>query len=197
MGLGKWLCDRPAIVARSPRSVTFSGVANTNKGTLTLFYNLNTREMSVIQELHKLDQIIDKEQLEQLDAAAGMHQEQSGIEFRIAEVAGDVVHIETSQSERRSGKYANEATLSKRTREVFEKRLGGMKLEVQAFPHLPSPTSVVTTKWLESKMNEKGVRIKQIAFDTGVDRESIADWVSGKRSMSQIVKAMFYFYLSK
>jgi hypothetical protein len=153
--------------------------------------------MSVIQELHKLDQILDKEQLEQLDAAAEMHQEQSGIEFRIAEVEGEVVHIETSQSERRSGKYANEATLFKRTREVFEKRLKGIKLEVQAFPHLPSPTSVVTTKWLESKMNEKGVRIKQIAFDTGVDRESIADWVSGKRSMSQIVKAMFYFYLSK
>lgn len=153
--------------------------------------------MSVIQELHKLDQILDKEQLEQLDSAAELHQEQSGIEFRIAEVDGDTIHIETSQSERRSGKYANEATLFKRTREVFEKRLKGIKLEVQAFPHLPSPTSVVTTKWLESKMNEKGVRIKQMAFDTGVDRESIADWVSGKRSMSQIVKAMFYFYLSK
>lgn len=46
-------------------------------------------------------------------------------------------------------------------------------------------------------MNEKGIRIKQIAFDTGIDRESISDWVTEKRNMSQIVKAMFYYYLSK
>jgi len=46
-------------------------------------------------------------------------------------------------------------------------------------------------------MLQKGVRIKQIAFDTGVDRESVSEWVTGKRSMSQIVKALFYYYLSK
>jgi hypothetical protein len=153
--------------------------------------------MSVILELDKLSEILFPEQLAQLDAAAAIHQEQSNIEFRIAKVEENVLHIETTQSERRSGKYANEAMLFKRTREVFEKRLPAYRLDVQAFPHLPSPTTVVNTAWLESKMNEKGVRIKQIAFDTGVDRESIADWVSGKRSMSQIVKAMFYFYLSK
>jgi hypothetical protein len=153
--------------------------------------------MSVIIELDKLKDRLSPEELEKLDTAAGIHEEQSNIEFRIAKVEGDSVHIETTQSERRSGKYANEAMLFKRTREVFEKRLPGVKLEIQAFPHLPSPTTVVNPAWLESKMNEKGVRIKQIAFDTGVDRESIADWVSGKRSMSQIVKAMFYFYLSR
>ncbi|RZM23844.1 MAG: XRE family transcriptional regulator, partial [Pedobacter sp.] len=34
-----------------------------------------------------------------------------------------------------------------------------------------------------------------IAFDTGIDRETIADWVTGKRQMSQLVKAMLFFYL--
>ena len=196
MGLGQRFCDCPAVIVSNRKARQLYGFPNKQRSIHTVLLSQH-KTMSVIQELHKLDQILDKEQLEQLDAAAEMHQEQSGIEFRIAEVEGEVVHIETSQSERRSGKYANEATLFKRTREVFEKRLKGMTLEVKAFPHLPSPTSVVNTKWLESKMNEKGVRIKQIAFDTGVDRESIADWVSGKRSMSQIVKAMFYFYLSK
>jgi hypothetical protein len=153
--------------------------------------------MSVITGIDQLNGLLTAEQLEQLDQAAGVHQEQSSIEFNIARVEADGVHIETTQSETRSRKYANEATLLKRTREVFEKLLSGVNLHVDAFPHLPSPTSVVNPSWLENKMKEKGVRIKQIAFDTGVDRESIADWVSGKRSMSQIVKAMFYFYLSK
>jgi hypothetical protein len=153
--------------------------------------------MSVIADIEKLNNLLTGEQLEQLDLAAGVHLTQSNIEFRITKVAEDVVIIETTQSETRSRKYANEATLLKRTHEVFDKWLPGLDLQIEVFPHLPSPTSVVNPAWLESKMQEKGVRIKQIAFDTGVDRESIADWVSGKRSMSQIVKAMFYFYLSK
>lgn len=153
--------------------------------------------MSVITGIDQLSSLLTVEQLEQLDQAAAVHQVQSNIEFTISKVAEDGVHIETTQSETRSRKYANEATLLKRTREVFDKLLPNLNLHVEAFPHLPSPTSVVNPAWLETRMKEKGVRIKQIAFDTGVDRESIADWVSGKRSMSQIVKAMLYFYLSK
>ncbi|MFC1225361.1 hypothetical protein ACFE6N_16250 [Pedobacter sp. BG31] len=45
-------------------------------------------------------------------------------------------------------------------------------------------------------MQEKGLRIKQIAFETGIDCESISDWVTGKKAMGKTVKAMFYFYLS-
>lgn len=153
--------------------------------------------MSVIIDIEKLSERLKAEELEELDAAAAVHQKQSNIEFRIIEVEEDVMHIETSQSETRSGKYAKEAALVKKTHEVFDRWFPGLKLQIQVSPHLPSPATVVTTAWLERKMNEKGVRIKQIAFDTGVDRESIADWVSGKRSMSQIVKAMFFFYLNK
>jgi hypothetical protein len=72
-----------------------------------------------------------------------------------------------------------------------------VKLTVATETRLPSPAAIVDRLWIEKKMQEKGVRIKQIAFDTGVDRTSISDWVTGKRSMGQIVKAMFYFYLSK
>lgn len=153
--------------------------------------------MSVIIDLDRLNDRLSPEQLQELHDAAAVHQAQSNIEFRIAKVEGNVIYIETSQAESRSGKYAKEAALIKKTHEVFDKWLPGAELQIQAFPHLPSPALVVTPAWLEKKMNEKGVRIKQIAFDTGVDRESIADWVSGKRSMSQIVKAMFYFYLNK
>jgi hypothetical protein len=153
--------------------------------------------MSVILDIEKLKEQLTEEQLEQLDAAAEVHLTQSNIEFRIAKVEGDAIYIETTQMETRSAKYAKEPALLKKTHEVFDKLLPHADLQIQVFPHLPSPTTVVTTAWLEKKMNEKGVRIKQIAFDTGVDRESIADWVSGKRSMSQIVKAMLYFYLSK
>jgi hypothetical protein len=53
---------------------------------------------------------------------------------------------------------------------------------------------VVTPGWIDRKMVEKEVRIKQIAFDTGLDRKDISGWVTGERNMSQIVKAMFFYY---
>lgn len=153
--------------------------------------------MNVIIGIEQLSKELKPEQIEQLESAAASYKSQSNIEFTILQVVGDIVQIETAQFQTRSGKYANEATLIKKTNELFSKWMPGHTLKVDVSPFLPSPTSVVTPQWLEDKMKEKGVRIKQIAFDTGVNRDSVAEWVAGKRSMSQIVKAMFYFYLSK
>jgi hypothetical protein len=153
--------------------------------------------MSVIQGIDKIARQLDDEQLEQLENAAELHKNQSNISFSILKFEEGTVYIEAAQAETRSKKYASEATLIKRTHEVFGKILAEFKIEVDPSAYMETPTSVVNPAWLEKKMKEKGVRIKQIAFDTGVDRDSISDWVSGKRSMSQIVKAMFYFYLSK
>jgi len=153
--------------------------------------------MSIILGLEKLNESLNSEEMEQLEKAALIHKNQSNIEFCILGLDENTISVETTQGETRSGKYANQTTLVKRTMEVFEKSLPEIIIQVEAMPFLPNPTSVVTTLWLEKKMKEKGVRIKQIAFETGVDRDSISDWVTGKRAMSQIVKAMFYFYLSK
>ena len=153
--------------------------------------------MSVILGIEKLNTLLSEDEIAKLEKAAERHKVQSSITFCILTLEKDTIQIETTQSENRSGKYASEATLIKRTHELFDKWLPNFKVAISPAPFLPSPTSVVNPVWLEKKMDEKGVRIKQIAFETGIDRESIADWVSGKRSMSQIVKAMFYFYLQQ
>lgn len=150
--------------------------------------------MSTIIGIDKLNNVLEADQLEALDKAAETHKAQSNIQFNIKEIDGNKLSIEASQSETRSKKYATEATLIKRAHEVFDKWLANFELEIEPTTYGLTPTSVVTPAWLEKKMKEKDVRIKQIAFDTGINRESIAEWVSGKRSMSQIVKAMFYFY---
>ena len=153
--------------------------------------------MSVILGIEKLQTQLGTDEISKLVEAAEIHQSQSNIGFCILAIEESAIQIETTQSENRSGRYASEATLIKRTHEVFDNVLPQYEIQVIPVPFLPSPTSVVTTAWLEKMMLSKGVRIKQLAFDTGVDRESIAGWVSGKRSMSQIVKAMFYFYFTR
>ncbi|WGQ10674.1 XRE family transcriptional regulator [Pedobacter gandavensis] len=153
--------------------------------------------MSVILGIEKLKRHLNEKQLELLQQEAETHKCEANITFCILAIEEHSMQIETSQAEKRSGKYATEASLVKRTHEVFDQWLPSFEVQVIPATYLPSPSSVVNPSWLEKRMEEKGVRIKQIPFDTGVDRESIADWVSGKRSMSQIVKAMFYFYLIK
>ncbi|MFI5453412.1 XRE family transcriptional regulator [Pedobacter sp. UC225_61] len=152
--------------------------------------------ISSIPGIEKLSELLSSTEIEKLVKAAERHCESSNMNFTILSANAEGIEIEVAQGETKSGRYASEATLSNRTKELFANLLPKAKLHIYAQTFAPSPASTVTTAWLESKMQQKGVRIKQIAFDTGLDRESISDWVTGKRSMSQIVKAMFYFYLN-
>jgi len=153
--------------------------------------------MSSIQNINLLDTLLSTEKIIKLDKAASRHQEQSNTNFNIRSANAKNIEIATAQGETSSGKYATETALIKRTEDLFRKYLPDYKITVSPETFQASPTSVVNTAWIEKMMLAKGIRIKQIAFDTGIDRESVAEWVTGKRSMSQIIKALFYYYLSK
>jgi hypothetical protein len=153
--------------------------------------------MSTISGMNKMSTLLPEELLTKLDKSAERHFNQSNITFNILKAETNSLEVEVTQGETKSGKYASEATLISRTRQVFDKFFPQQQIQVFPNTFLPSPAAVVNPEWIEKKMLQKGVRIKQIAFETGIDRESISDWVTGKRSMSQIVKAMFYFYLSR
>ena len=153
--------------------------------------------MSIIPGIDTIHSDLTEADIISLNKAAERQQSQSNITFTILRAEESVLEIETAQGETKSGKYATEAALVSRTREVFEKFFPEFKIIVNPVTFIPSPASVVNVAWIEKKMLQKGIRIKQIAFETGIDRTSISEWVTGKRSMSQIVKAMFYFYLSK
>jgi hypothetical protein len=150
-----------------------------------------------IQNIHYLNPHLSIEQITALENAAERHSQQFNMDFKILSVDGNVIQVETGQGETASGKYATRQMLVKRTEELLEKRLPGFEIQVTANAALPAPTDVVNVSWIDKKMQQKGLRIKQIAFETGIDRESISDWVTGKKAMGKTVKAMFYFYLSK
>jgi hypothetical protein len=150
--------------------------------------------MSNIKNLDILSTALDETAIKELDAAAAVHLKQSSIEFTILSLENNTLTVDTEQG-KTSGNYANFKTLIKRTGEVFNKYLpSGYQLHVNAKEFEESPAMIVNPAWIDRKMQEKEVRIKQIAFDTGLDRKDISGWVTGERTMSQIVKAMFYFY---
>ncbi len=150
--------------------------------------------MTNIKNLNILSSTFDETVLKELDAAAATHLKQSNIEFTVLSLKENVLTIDTEQG-KTSGNYANFKTLIKRAVEVFNKHLpSGVQLQVNAREFQESAAMVVNPAWIDRQMIEKEVRIKQIAFDTGLDRKDISGWVTGERNMSQIVKAMFYFY---
>jgi hypothetical protein len=154
--------------------------------------------MSYIINIEKLQHVINETEMAKLDASAGVHKRQSNIEFSILSVKENVLTVATEQGKTSSGKYANLKTLIKRTHEVFDNFLpSSFKLEVQPAEYLESPAATVTPDWIGKKMLEKEIRIKQIAFDTGIDRTDLSAWINGLRPMSQIVKAMFYYYFMR
>jgi len=154
--------------------------------------------MSTILNIEKLQDIIDETAINRLDAGAAVHKKQSAIEFNILSVEDNVLTVATEQGKTSSGKYANLKTLVKRTHEVFDSFLpSSIKLEVQPTEYLESPAATVTPEWINKKMLEKEIRIKQIAFDTGIDRTDLSAWINGLRPMSQIVKALFYYYFNR
>jgi hypothetical protein len=153
--------------------------------------------MSTIKNLEILSEVLEHHDLEKLDAMAFLHERQSSIQFTIRSLEDDILTVETEQGET-AGVYANFKTLIKRTGEVFNKFLPtGIQLHVIPEEFITSPAMVVTAEWISNKMQEKDVRIKKIAFDTGLSRKNISDWVTGERNMSQIVKAMFYYYFNR
>ncbi|WP_207426731.1 XRE family transcriptional regulator [Pedobacter sp. SYSU D00535] len=150
--------------------------------------------MSTIKNLEMLADVLEEQELQKLDAAASLHKRQSNLEFTLVSLEDNTLTVETEQG-KTTGNYANYKTLIKRTGEVFDKILpNSIKLQVLPKEFVESPAMVVTPDWIDKKMQEKEVRIKQIAFDTGLDRKDISGWITGERNMSQIVKAMFYFY---
>jgi hypothetical protein len=151
--------------------------------------------MGVIRNIDQLTDILSDEAIKRLEAGAKQQKKHNNIEFEILSVNDHVITIGTEQLENSSGNYANFRMLAKRTSDLFGKHLPqSYKLEVQPVEFIVSPSAVVTPEWIGQKMLEKGIRIKQIVFETGINRNNVSDWANGKKPMSQIVKAMFYFY---
>ena len=110
-----------------------------------------------------------------MDKEAERHKKESDITFSIKYSNENVTKVECRQEENKSGNYATEATPIKRTDQLFSKFLPQSQLVILPVTFRLSAASAVTPSRLAQKMNVKGIKIKQIAYDTGVNRESISD----------------------
>lgn len=56
---------------------------------------------------------------------------------------------------------------------------------------------LVTPEWVQSEMKRTGIKQVELVKFTGIPKQNIHYWVTGKRAMSQAVKVMFYLIFLK
>jgi hypothetical protein len=155
--------------------------------------------MSSIIQIEKLTKIYTEQEIAEINQAVKEWISSENIEFTIRSTTAvgvfKSVSVRVTQNYLESGVYFDRATLISKTEEIFKPYLLGRMLYIDVIPYRPVITDIVTPEWLEERMVKRGVRVKDIATDTGIDRTSLSGWISGLRPMSQSVKAMFYFYL--
>lgn len=151
--------------------------------------------MTTIKNIKLIEDILSASQLERLEAGAVLHLRHARIEFKILEFDGKSITVRVTQGKSPAEYYFTSKDLATRAKELFGAVLPDLDIRARAIPYSAPTVEVVSPEWIQAKMSEKGMDNKSIVEMTGVDKANISNWISGKRPMSQPVKAMFYFML--
>ncbi|HTE31303.1 MAG TPA: hypothetical protein VK666_13070 [Chryseolinea sp.] len=153
--------------------------------------------MSEIKNLHLLEDTTF-EQSNAMEQAALLHRRHGGIVFKILEYSPKKVIIQVAQERHAAGNYQSAKRLIEIVHETFDRFFKDAKVIPRPIVFEVSPANKVTSEWINKKMLTIGVRLKEIAADTGIEYSQLSGLVTGNKPLSQTVKAMFYFYfLSK
>lgn len=153
--------------------------------------------MGLIKNIHLLEDISDKEKVK-MEHAALEHNRHNGITFKIVDNKPKSVSIQITQSKNSAGVYHPQKRLIEIVHETYDRFFADKKVHVHAIPFIESPANKVNVEWVNKKMFDAGIKLKDIAADTGIDYTQLSSLVTGDRNLSQPMKALFYYYfLSK
>jgi hypothetical protein len=122
--------------------------------------------------------------------------------FKIEGITVDEVTMKVTQ-ERAAPDYPGihlytKNELTKIVKTEFGNFFPGRIISVRPYEFIPNPVMDVNSKWIEEKMLETGTRLKDIVAETGLNKTYLSTLINGVDPLSDMAKAMFYFYfLSK
>lgn len=149
--------------------------------------------MNIIKNVRLLHDVTP-ENIALLEQAARIHKGFAGISFKILENTPDQVVIRIIQEKHAAGNYHSGKRLAEIVKETFGKFFQGKTILPRPIPYQESPAAGVDSAWINKRMTELGIRIKDIAADTGLNRSQVNALVTGNRPLSQLSKALMYFY---
>lgn len=164
------------------------------KGASAPFF---TKKAMTIKNIKLIEGLIPQEQLEKLDYGAALHLRNARIHFKVLEVGDDYITVQVVQTKAPAENYLSAKALSQRAKDLFGNFFPDKKVHARPATYVPPSVDHATPGWIARKLEEKGISQSDIVEFTGVDKTNISAWISGKRPMSQPVKAMFYLYLTQ
>lgn len=151
-------------------------------------------ENTFIKNEHLLDLAPDK--LETLRQRAALHRRYSSIDFKVLECTPEKLVIRVRQGKSNAENYFDSKRLAEIGKETFGD-LGAWKaVHAGTMPYQLPPPHVVDFEWIQEKMRERGLKVKDVSRDLGVDSHTISAYKNGLKPLSGVVKAMFYYYLN-
>lgn len=134
----------------------------------------------------------------------------SRIHYKIKKVTPEAVQINVSQSKiNKTGtkkqqdlrtlfidtevKYLTEDDLIKSTEKIFTKYFPKKKLDIQPYPFIVSVIEM-NPKTIQAEIKRLDIRSKDISRETGIEYTQLTALITGKRPLSQPMKALFYYY---
>lgn len=113
-----------------------------------------------------------------------------GIEIDISELDSDNA-VKITQAKMYNGLILSSKQLYERAKKVFH----GSGIKPRIIPLTYSlDFSNVTTEWIEEQMKEYSISRKDIVKQLGIAENVVSEYLSGKRNLSLMGKAAFYYY---
>lgn len=117
------------------------------------------------------------------------------LSFKILKVTRDEVTIGVTQAKLGPEKeYYSQKDLIDLIHKIYKKYFPNHGIIVRASPYELSPALKVNSEWIKKKMDEHGIKLKDIVTDTGLNNTQLSVLINGGKPLSDAMKAMFYFY---
>ncbi|MGG7665164.1 hypothetical protein [Dyadobacter sp. BHUBP1] len=150
---------------------------------------------TIIKNIHLIKDLTTAENIRKLEIGALQHRKFARITFKVLSVREGTLEIQTIQTKSPHENHASEERLILRTKELFLHFFPDYEIVVTAIPYQGNPTEKVTPEYIREAMNSYDIKVKDIVDETGIDKSNVSAWVNGTRTMSQPVRAMFYYYI--
>jgi hypothetical protein len=149
--------------------------------------------MEILTGTH-LVRFLQKDDIKAIEQIAFNYWQSDRLTFKILKVTAEAVTIGITQNFSETGKYLSQKELIELIHMIFDKYFPNHKIYVHASPYVESPALKVNPEWIKKKMDEHGVKLKDIATETGLNNTQLSHLITGSKPLSDAMKAMFYFY---
>ena len=114
-----------------------------------------------------------------------------GIVIEVLEMDDKIAKVKVVQERSPNGYFLNQKQLVERVKGVFEHT--GLKTNVIPVVY-GLDVSTITLEWIKERMEEFGIKRKDLMRQLAIDESSLSLLLKGERKMNKLVKSAFFYY---